>query len=90
LFVGPVFFREASTTPRRARHYIVRSVYILVLLILICTAWFVLAGTQIVRNIGDMAQFGAMIFQRLAPFQLTLVVFFSAIGVASADRKSVV
>ena len=51
LFVGPVFFREASTTPRRARHFVVRAVYVLALLVLICTAWFVLAGTQIVRNI---------------------------------------
>lgn len=95
MFVGPVFFREASTTPRRARHFILRAVYVLALLVLICTAWFVLAGTQIVRNIGDMARFGAMLFQILAPLQLTLVVFLSAFGVASAvsqekDRRTLI
>jgi len=95
LFVGPVFFREASTTPRRARHFVVRAVYVLALLVLICTAWFVLAGTQIVRNIGDMARFGTMLFQILVPLQLTLVVFLSAFGVASAvaqekDRRTLI
>ena len=95
MFVGPVFFREASTTPRRARHYTIRAGYVLGLLVLICTAWFVLAGTQIVRNIGDMARFGAILFQILAPLQLTLVVFLSAFGVASAvsqekDRRTLI
>lgn len=95
MFVGPVFFREASTTPRRARHFILRAIYILALLVLICTAWFVLAGTQIVRNIGDMARFGSLLFQILAPLQLTLVVFLSAFGVASAvsqekDRRTLI
>ncbi|MDP7302242.1 MAG: hypothetical protein QGG09_04030, partial [Pirellulaceae bacterium] len=82
--MGPVFFREASTTPRRSRHYVLRAIYVLGLLVLICTAWLVQADTQIVRNIGDMARFGARLFQILAPLQLTLVVFLSAFGVASA------
>ncbi len=95
MFVGPVFFREASTTPRRPRHYILRSVYVLALLVLICTAWFVLAGTQIVRNIGDMARFGATLFQILALLQLLVVVFLAAFGVAGAvsqekDRRTLI
>ncbi len=44
-----------------------------------CTAWLLLAGTQVVRNVGDMARFGAMLFQILAPLQLALAVFFSAL-----------
>jgi len=95
LFVGPVFFREAATTPRRPRHYIRRSVYVLALLVLICTAWFVLAGTQIIRNVGDMARFGSLLFRVLAPLQLALIMFFSAFGVASAvaqekDRRTLI
>ena len=95
LFIGPVFMREASTTPRRPRHFIQRTVYLLALLILICTAWFVLTGTQIVRNVGDMARFGSALFQILAPLQLALVTFLSAFGVASAvsqekDRRTLI
>ena len=95
MLVGPVFFREASTTPRRSRHYVLRAIYVLGLLVLICTAWLVQADTQIVRNIGDMARFGARLFQILAPLQLTLVVFLSAFGVASAvsqekDRRTLI
>ena len=95
MFVGPVFFREAATTPRRTRHYLLRAIYVLALLILICTAWFVLAGTQIIRNVGDMARFGAVLFRVLAPLQLTLMMFFAAFGVASAvalekDRRTFV
>lgn len=95
MFIGPVFFREASTAPRRSRHYIQRSIYVLALLILICTAWFVVAGTQIIRNVGDMARFGSALFQILAPLQLALVTFLAAFGVASAvsqekDRRTLI
>lgn len=65
------------------------------LLVLVCTAWLLLTGTQIVRNLSDMARFGTMLFQILAPLQLALVVFFSALLVASAvaqekDRRTLV
>jgi ABC-type transport system involved in multi-copper enzyme maturation permease subunit len=60
-----------------------------------CTAWAVLTGTQLVRNVGDLARFGAILFQVLAPLQLALVVFFSALQAASTvaqekDRKTLV
>jgi hypothetical protein len=83
LFIGPVFFREAATLPRRPRHYIYRAVYVTALLILMCTAWLVLTGTQVVRNVGDMARFGSLLFQILAPLQLALAVFLSALHAAS-------
>ncbi len=59
------------------------------------TAWLVLAGTQVVRNLGDMARFGAMVFQILAPLQMALAVFFSALLAASGvtqekDRRTLV
>ena len=95
MFVGPVFSREAVTTPRRARHYVVRAVYVVALLILMCTAWLVVAGTQIIRNVGDMARFGSILFQILAPLQLALLAFLAALVSASGvsqekDRRTLI
>lgn len=95
MFVGPVFSREAVTTPRRPRHFVYRSVYVTVLLLVFWTAWLIVAGTQIIRNVGDMARFGSILFQILAPFQLALLIFLAAFGVAGAvaqekDRRTLV
>jgi ABC-type transport system involved in multi-copper enzyme maturation permease subunit len=95
LFIGPVFTREVVTVPRRPRLYLSRAAYVSALLVLMCTAWLLLAGTQIVRNLGDMARFGAMVFQILAPLQLALAIFFSAVLAASGvaqekDRRTLV
>lgn len=95
LFVGPVFSREAVVAPRRTRHYVMRTVYGLALLLLICTAWMILAGTQVIRNVGDMARFGAILFQILAPLQLAIILFLSAIQSASSiavekDRQTLI
>lgn len=95
MLVGPVFTREVVTAPRRGRFYIARGAYVGGLLLLVSTAWQVLAGTQDVRNIGDMARFGAIVFQILAPLQLALALFFSALLAASAvalekDRKTLI
>jgi ABC-type transport system involved in multi-copper enzyme maturation permease subunit len=84
LFAGPVFSRELVTAPRRPRLYIARAAYVAALLILLSTAWQVLAGTQEVRNVGDLARFGATVFQILAPLQLAVMTFFAALSAASA------
>lgn len=84
MLVGPVFTREAVTAPRRPRLYIARAAYGAALLILITTAWQVLAGTQEVRNLGDLARFGATVFAILAPLQLAVTMFFAALSAASA------
>jgi ABC-type transport system involved in multi-copper enzyme maturation permease subunit len=75
--------------------YIVRAAYVAVLLILMSTAWLVLTGTQLVRDVGDLARFGMILFQILAPLQLALVMFSSALLAASAvaqekDRRTLV
>ena len=93
MLIGPVFTRELATAPRRVRFYAAPAVYVGGLLILMCTAWLLMIGTQQVRNVGDMARFGAALFQFLAPLQLVLAVFFSALGSASAvaqekDRRT--
>ena len=95
MFIGPVFTREIVTTPRRPRLYIYRTVYAIALFILMCTAWLIVAGTQVVRNVGDMAQFGAILFQGLSILQLLLVVFFAALTSAAAvsqekDRRTLI
>lgn len=93
MLIGPVFAREMAITPRRPRTYVARAVYVLALLILMVTSWLVLAGTQMVRDVGDLARFGTILFQILAPLQLALVIFSSALMAASAvaqekDRRT--
>lgn len=95
MFIGPVFTREAAVAPRRPRHYIMRTVYAVMLLLLICTAWMILTKTQQIQNVGDMARFGMVLFQILAPLQLALILFLSAIQAASniaveKDRQTLI
>ncbi len=95
MLIGPVFGREATIAPRRPRTYIARAGYALTLLILMVTTWSVLTGTQEVRDVGDLARFGTVLFQFLALLQLTLALFFSAMLAASAvaqekDRRTLV
>lgn len=84
LLVGPVFTREVLTSPRRTRTYVARAAYPGILLVLMCTAWLLLAGTQVVTNIGEFARFGLMLFQVLGPLQLGLAMFCSALLAAGA------
>ena len=95
MLIGPIFTREVVIAPRRSRLYVARTTYVAALLMLMCTAWLVLAGTQVVRNVGDLARFGALVFQVLAVVQLVLAVSFSALLAASAvaqekDRRTLV
>lgn len=95
MLIGPVFTREAIVAPRRPRFYALRTIYGLTLLLMICTAWMVLSGSQVVRNISDMASFGASLFQILMPLQMALMMFLSAVQSASAvavekDRKTLI
>jgi len=72
-----------------------RTVYGLFLLLITCTLWMILAGTQQIRNVGDMARFGTVLFQILAPLQLALIMFLSAVQSASniaieKDRQTLI
>jgi len=92
--LGPVFSRAWTTLPRRGRFYLLRAGWPAALLGLMLAAWLVVAGTQVVRNTGDFARFGGMLFEVLAPLQLGLVVFLAAMlaatGVASEkDRRTI-
>ena len=93
MFIGPIFTRELVTTPRRPQLFLYRTVYVTAIFVLMCTAWLVLAGTQLVRNVGDMARFGSILFQILAPLQLALLTFLAALAAASGvaqekDRRT--
>lgn len=84
LLAGPILAREAYTVPRRPRHYVQRSIYAGGIFLLVCTAWLVLAGTQHISTVGDMARFGSTLFQILAPLQLALMAFLAALKAASS------
>jgi ABC-type Na+ efflux pump permease subunit len=93
VLIGPIFTRELVTAPRRPQHFLYRGVYGTALFVLMCTAWLVLAGTQIIRSIGDMAKFGSILFLILAPLQLALLAFLAALRSASGvaqekDKKT--
>ncbi len=95
MLIGPVFTRELVTSPRRPRLFVYRAVYASVLFGVMCTAWLILTGTQVISNVGDMARFGGILFQLMAPLQLAMVVFFAALSTAGAvaqekDRKTLI
>ncbi|HEY5313986.1 MAG TPA: hypothetical protein VIK18_15760, partial [Pirellulales bacterium] len=70
------------TSARRPRLYVTRVACSAALLVLICTAWQVVTGTHVVRNTGDLARFNALVFQVLAPLELVVCMFLSAISAA--------
>lgn len=84
MFIGPVFNREVVIAPRRPRLYLTRTSYGVALLVIMLTAWLVVTGTQVVTNVGDLARFGTLLFQLLAPLQLGLALFFAALMAGSA------
>jgi ABC-type transport system involved in multi-copper enzyme maturation permease subunit len=95
VLIGPIFSRELVTAPRRPQHFLYRGVYGTALFVLMCTAWLVLAGTQIIRSVGDMAKFGSILFFILAPLQLALLTFLAALRAASSvaqekDKKTLI
>ncbi|REJ70007.1 MAG: hypothetical protein DWQ31_01960 [Planctomycetota bacterium] len=87
MFIGPILAREAVTAPRRPRHYVARATYVGALLVLMCTAWLVLSGSQEIRTLGDLSRFGVFLFQLLSPLQLILALYVSAISVAMAVAR---
>lgn len=82
--IGPIFQRETATLPRRGRHFVNRVVFAMMLFGIICTTWLLLAGIQPVQNAGDLARFGVLIFQLIAPFQLIVLLFMAALAGSSA------
>ena len=95
MLAGPIFSREALTSPRQLRHYLIRSGYVVALLLLIYTAGLATFGWQEVRNLGDIARFGSLVFQLLSMVQMTLVLFFALLFAAGnvaqeKDRRTLI
>ena len=83
MFAGPIFSREALTSPRQLRHFLIRSGYVAALFVLMYTAGQAMFGWQQVRSIGDVARFGSLVFQIFSLVQLSLVLFFALLFGAS-------
>lgn len=79
MFNNPIFIREALTSPRQIRHYLIRSGYVAAVFILIFTAGQTILGTQQIQTttLGEFARLGNLIFQMISFLQLLLVVFFT-------------
>jgi ABC-type transport system involved in multi-copper enzyme maturation permease subunit len=93
--LGPIFNREALTVPRHSRHYLLRSLYLGLLLVTGVTFWQTLYGWGRTVTLGDFSHFGVLFFQLLCFLQLTLVIFFSSLLAASTvsqekDRRTFV
>ena len=93
--IGPILGREWLVAPRRWKFYLQRVVFVSALFSLVGTVWLLLAGMQQVRNIGDLARFGALAFQLVVPLELVVVMFLSAVTTAAAvaqekDRRTLV
>jgi len=91
--LGPIFAREWLTLPRRPRHYLARSFYLLVLWVLALTAWQITVGWEQAATLGDTAWFGLLLFEVFLYVQLALLLFFSALSAASTiaqekDRRT--
>jgi ABC-type transport system involved in multi-copper enzyme maturation permease subunit len=63
---------------------VARLAFLAMVFAIICTTWLLLAGIQPVQNAGDLARFGVLIFQLIAPFQLIVLLFVAALAGVSA------
>ncbi len=84
LIIGPIFHRELAVAPRRLRFFVDRAAYAAGFMILISTAWAVMSGNQVLTSVGDLARFGLILFDIMAPLQLAMVLFYAPILAASA------
>jgi ABC-type transport system involved in multi-copper enzyme maturation permease subunit len=82
VLAGPLFSRETLTVPRQVKHFLIRSGYVGALCVLMYTAAQTTFGWQHVRNLGDIARFGQLVFQIFAFVQLALMLFFSVLFAA--------
>jgi ABC-type transport system involved in multi-copper enzyme maturation permease subunit len=93
--LGPIFAREWLTVPRRAGHYVARTVFLGFLWVLTLTAWQMTVGWSQPATLSDNAHFGLLAFQLLTRVELALLVFFAALSAAGSvtqekDRRTFV
>jgi ABC-type transport system involved in multi-copper enzyme maturation permease subunit len=85
--LGPIFARELQTVPRRGRHYVTRVAYLGGLWVVALTTWLATGGLAATVTLGDTARLGGLLFQLLTLVQLALLLFFAALGSASAIAR---
>lgn len=74
MITGPLLHREMLTIPRSLQHYLLRVGYVAALCVLIWTAHHITFGLRQSTSVGDLARFGAFLFNVLCGIQLTLVI----------------
>lgn len=84
MFAGPIFSREALTSPRKARHFLIRVGYVAAFMVLVYTASQATFGWQQAIGVGDYARFGALLFKIFSVVQLSLLMFFALLFSASS------
>lgn len=82
MFAGPLVTREALTAPRQLKHFLIRSGYVGGLFILLYTAVQATFGLQQVNSLGELARFGALMFQMISLVQMTMIIFFAVLFAA--------
>lgn len=95
MLAGPIFNRELITAPRKTSHFLLRAGYVAALFVLMYTTRQTTIGFQEVRNIGDIARFGGLVFQVFSLVQLSLVMFFALLLTAGniaqeKDRRTLI
>lgn len=82
MLAGPLFSREVLTVPRQLSHFLIRAGYVGAFFVLMYTAAQTTFGWQQVRNLGEIARFGQLVFQVFAVVQLAIMIFFAALFAA--------
>ncbi|MDZ4852513.1 MAG: hypothetical protein SGI77_24755 [Pirellulaceae bacterium] len=95
MILGSIVEREAVTMPRKAWHFLYRSLFMISIFVVICTTWILLAGVQPLTKLGDLSRFSSMIFQIIAPLQLVVLMFASCLAGCTAvsnekDRSTLI
>jgi ABC-type transport system involved in multi-copper enzyme maturation permease subunit len=84
VFAGPIFSREALTSPRQVRHFLIRVGYVAAFMVLMYTASQAAFGWQQAIGIGEYARFGSLLFKIFSYVQLSLLLFFALLFSASS------
>ncbi len=95
MLAGPLLHRQLLTTPRTLQHYLLRAGYVAGFCVLLWTAAHNTFGLAPIRNVGDIARFGAFMFNLVCTVQLTIVtaasLLLSAGSVAQEkDRRTLI
>jgi ABC-type transport system involved in multi-copper enzyme maturation permease subunit len=90
MLLGPIFSVELVTSARRARYFVVRALYALVLLIALFLTYYSYSRAMSFQDIGRVANFTAQFFYSFAWVQLIAVLLLApamAAGTIATERE---